>query len=242
MSHHHFSKDFTKQFRNECGLYSPTPEFQYGNLLLKQFTGDDAEMAIIGETLSEKFFNRQLIDQIIHTLDNDDFPAACRLFNRVIALKKECEDYQRREPYTGHYYREQISMLGSFSELTHAFHIDFHEHVYEQLNNYYEAVQGSKECPVAESTSLRDIIDLTEFYLKNILAYYNYFIVSWQFEVNGSKATGMKGVQLTTYMAGHLQVLIVHIEGIMASIENTRLLFLTWEELMEIREMQELYN
>jgi hypothetical protein len=239
MSHTHYNIEFAKQYRNECGLYSPVQEFQYGNVLVKQVAGDEAEMAELGKRITEKFFNSHLIYHLLHTLKNDDFPAARRLLNKVTALRKECEAYLQQEPYTAHYYHDHIAMFQSFSELIDAFNTDFQEQVYSQLNQYYATLHTSTECPVAESSSIAEVIGSTEFYLKNILAYYNYFIVTWQSEANNNND---KGVQLATYMGDHLQALIVYTEEMVACIENTRSLLLTWVEKMEIKEEQELYN
>lgn len=238
MSTHYFSKDFAKQFRNECALYSPMPEYQHGNLLIKQFSGVDTEMVILGERLTEKFFNTKLIAQIIITLRNEEIPAARKLFNMATALKNVCEAYLLTEPYTARYYNDLISLFDSFSKLIQAFKMDFDKKVCGQLTTYY--IHGSAENIAAESASLIPVIELTDFYLNNMLSYYNYFIATWQYEANNNNNN--KGIAVTTHMADYLQALMMCTEETIARIENTRSLLLAWEAQMQIKEEQELYN
>lgn len=234
MSHHYFSKDFTKRFRDECELYTSAAEYQHGNLLVKQYTGDD-EMDIIGEKLSEKFFNNQLINQIILTLKNEAFPVTRRLFNNVMILKKQCEAQIQTEPYTARYYNKLITMLNSFSVLINNFYQDFNEHVCGQLTTYY--AKGSAKNIVAESASLIPVIELTDIYQNNISAYYNYFVAASQYEMKNDN-----GIALDTLMADYLKALELCTEEIIACNENTRSLMLAWEAQMQIKEEQELYN
>ena len=237
MSFQNFSKDFAKQFRDECELYSHAGEYQYGKMLVKIVKGNHWDMSFTGKKLTEQFFNTSLIAHILHTLRNDNLSAARELIKNIQAIGSQFETYIKEEPYTAQYYNDRIAMLNSFSELIDAFYNDFEVQVYSQLNNYLKNIAGPAECPVAESSSLTELVVLAEFYLKNILSYYNYFLVTCQLEENNSK-----GVQLTTYMADHLQHLIVYIEELIAGIEDTRLMLLNWEEKMAIMEEQELYN
>lgn len=237
MSHQFFSKDFAKQFRSECDLYSPVEQYQYGKLRLTKIKGTDAEMPAIAQMLSEELLNHQLLRRLLFTLKNENLPAAANLFNEVTTLKNQFEAYLAREPYTARFYNERIEMLLSFSALVRSFCNDFRDQVYSQLLAYYSNLLKAVEGPVAESTSLSEITTLTDFYLKNILSYYNYFLVAWQFEANNSKKP-----QVTTYMADHLQALILYIEELIAGVEKTRSLLLQWEAQMMIREEQDLYN
>lgn len=237
MSLQSFSKDFAKQFRNECELYTPALEYKKGNLRVRQFNGDHAEMAILGERLAEKFFNTHLICQILLSIKHKAIPASRRLFNKVLELKNESEASLHLEPYTANYYNGLIHMLDSYSKLIISFKTDFEEQVYGQLNKYCTDILRSDGSAVAESSSLTPLIELTEFYLKNILAYYNYFIVSWQNEANNNK-----GIALTTHLADNLQGLMLYTEDAIACIENTHSLLLVWGAQMEIKEEQELYN
>lgn len=237
MSLQNFSKDFAKQFRNECELYSHAEEYQYGKVILKIVKGFNWDMSLTGNKLIENMFNTHLIAQILHTLKNDNLPAARKLIKNVKALSCQFDAYLKEEPYTAQFYNDRIAMLNSFAALIGAFYNDFEVQVYGQLNNYLKDITGTAESPVTESSSLTDLIVLAEFYLNNILSYYNYFIVTWQFEANNGK-----GIQLTTYIADHLQDLIVYIEELIAGIEVCRSSLLDWEENMAIMEEQELYN
>lgn len=237
MLHYYFGKDFAKQFRNECGLYSATPEYHYGNLLVKQFAGNCEEVNAIALALTETFFNTQLVYKIMLVISNKAIPATSELSRLAERYKMEFEYYLQHEPYTAHYYNDLIAMLDSFSRLINGFNTDFENQVYGQLSTYHTVLHTSQENYVAESVSLSQIIEQTEFYLKNVMAYYNYFIVAWQYEANNSK-----GVALTTYMADHLRELITGVEETLACMEDIRTLLLTWEVQMEIREDQELLN
>lgn len=233
----YFNKDFAKQFRSECDLYCPAGEFQYGKILVRSIKNIDAKMPETAHMLADHFFNTGHIDQILLTLRNSNLPIAEQLYTEITGLMDQLESYVNEEPYTAHFYNDCITMLHSFSELINAFYRDFSEQVYSQLNKYYTDILGTANFLVADSSSLSEIISLTEFYLKNLLSYYNYFIVTWQYEENNGK-----GIQLTTYMADHLQLLIVHIEETLESVEKTRTLLLAWEQKMEILETQEIYN
>lgn len=237
MSSQYFSKDFASQFRNEIEVYSPAGEFQFGKICIKQFKGNDSEMPETAKKLAARFFNSGNIRQILFVLKNGNLPVAGSLYKNLTALKSQLEGYLQAEPYTAHFYNERIAMLHSFSELIDGFYKDFSEQVCGQLNKYYNDICEQAECVVADSSSLSDIIGLTEYYLKSVLSYYNYFIITWQFEANNTK-----GIQLTTYMADHLQSLIVHVEEMIVSLEEARSLLLGWEEKMQIHEEQELYN
>ncbi len=88
-----------------------------------------------------------------------------------------------------------------------------------RLSTYHTDLHTSQEGYVAERSSLSQIIEQTEFYLKNVMAIYNYFIVAWQYELNN-----IKGVPLTTYMADHLHELITGAEETIACMEDIRTL------------------
>lgn len=235
MSAHYFGKDFAKKFRNECELYSSSPEYQQGNLLIKQFTGDDNEVFKLGERLTEKFFNTQLIYQTLISIRNEDIPSARKLFNMSITLKKVFKAYLQIEHSSALYYNDLIALFDSFSKLIDAFEMDFDKKVCSQLIAYY--VHGSSENIAAESSSLIPVIELTDFYLNNISAYLNYFIDTWQNEAKNSK-----GICLITHMPDYLQALMLCTQETIACIENTRSLLLAWEAQMQFKEEQELYN
>ena len=237
MSHQYFSKDFAKQFRCECELYSAVEQYQFGKMQVTKIKGVEAEMPEIGRILSEDLLNTQVIKQILFTLRNDNLPAARKLFKEVSLLREQCEAYLVQEPYTARFYNERIEMLLSFAELIGSFNNDFRNQVFTQLSVYYAGLLKPVEDPIAESSSLSEIMTLTDFYLKNILSYYNYFIAAWQMEANNSK-----GVQVSTCMADHLQALILFIEEMIIGVEETRSLLMHWEAQMETREEQELYN
>lgn len=240
MSPQPFNKDFARHFRNESELYTLKEEFPFGNLLIRQYASDNGEMSVTGEKLIDQFFNTRLLHKILHTLKNDNLPFTRKLFNKIITFKNECETYQQQEPYTALFFKDHIAMFISFSRLMNAFKNDFQNKVYAPLDQYYTCLVESVNIPAADSSSLVQIIELTEFYLKNISNYYNYFITTWQFEVNNSRSR--KGIQLTSYMANQLQALISYTEDLMDCTENIRSLLLTWETQMEIKEQQELYN
>lgn len=237
MSLQYFTNDFAKQFRSECGLYSAVEQYQFGKVLVTKFKGVDKEMPAIAQILTEDLLNTQLIHRILLTLKNDNLPAAGNLFNEVISLKDQCEACLAQEPYTARFYNERIKMLLSFSELVRSYSKDLREQVYSRLFTYYTDLHEAVEGPYAEISSLSEINGLTDFYLKNMLSYYNYFIDAWQFEVNNGR-----GIQVTTHMADHLQSLVLYIEEMIAGVEQTLSLLLHWEDQMEIREIQELYN
>lgn len=241
MSHNDFSKDFAMQFRNEGELlYTAVEEFPFGNLLIRQYTSDNGEMSITGEKLIDQFFNTRVIAGILYNLKNENSPNARKLSGKIRSLKNECETYQQQEPYTAHFYKEHIAVFSSFAELIYALTNDFQAQVYDPLNQYYTHLIESANIAAAESSSIAQIIDMTEFYLKNILAYYNYIVVTWQSEANNSQSN--KGVQVTSYIAGQLQELIAYTENLMEGIDNIRSLMLSWIVQTEIREEQELYN
>lgn len=233
-----FSKDFAKQFQHGCELYIPTDEYQYGNLLLKQYTGNSMPMAYMGMEISDKLFQCRLIDQIIEKLERDNLPSFEGLYNRTMGSIKECETYMRHEPFTSHYYKDFIIMLNSFSELIRSFTNDIINEVLDVIkgNN-----QGAHRMPEIESVDCAffDPKKVIEHYLKNILSYYNYFIVLWQQETESIK---YKGIALTTQVADYLETLIVFTEAAVVDIEATYELIHIWETQMETKEEQELYN
>ena len=238
MSHNYFGKDFAKQFKYDCELYSPTPEYHYGNLLVKQFTGNYEELNTLGEELAETFFNTKLIYQIVCTIRNEAIPTASQLCKLIAEIKSKFEFDLQLEPYIAHYYNDLIAMLDSFAELINSFRKYIDEQVNSQLIKYHLDILATENSYIAESSSLLEVIDQIEFYLKNILSYYNYIIVTWQYESNNNS----KGIDLTTYMADYLHDLIIKAEETIACIEDLRTLILVWEAQMEGREDQELYN
>jgi hypothetical protein len=233
-----YSKDFAKQFQHGCELYFPTDEYRHGNLLLKQYIGNSMPMAYVEMEISDKLFQCRLIDQIIEKLEKDNLPSFESLYNMTMGSKKECETYMQHEPFTSHYYNDFIVMLNSFSELIGSFTNDI---TYEVLDVIKANNSGVHNSPGAESVDCAffDPKKVIEHYLKNILSYYNYFIVLWQQETENSKN---KGVALTTQVADYLEKLIVFTEAAVLDIEATYDLFVIWDTQMEIKEEQELYN
>ncbi|OQP63866.1 hypothetical protein A3860_23305 [Niastella vici] len=240
MLHNNFSKDFAKQFRSESELYTATEEFPFGNLLIRQYAGDNGELSAIGEKLIDTFFNTRFIAQLLHSLKNENLPIDRQLLNKIKWFKNECETCQQREPYTARFYKDHIAMLLSFSELMNALINDFQDQVYDPLEQYYTHLTESANIAAVESSSIAPIIDMTEFYMKNILAYYNYIVTAWQFEASNSRSD--KGVQLTSYIADQLQELMAYTENLIDSIDNIRSLMLCWIAQIQITEEQELYN
>lgn len=216
-------------------MYSTVDEYQHSNILLKIVKGGNTDVPVTSEMLAEIFFNSRLTAQILNTIRNENISQAQRLIGNVKALNYQFATYLMEEPYTAHYYNDRIAMLNSFTELTDAFCKDFGMQVYSRLSNYLNKLTARAE--FIESSLLSDVIIMTEFYLKNILSFYNYFLVTWQFEAGNDK-----GIQLTTYMADHFQALMVHVEEMMTGLEETRLLLLDLEQKMEIVNEQELYN
>jgi hypothetical protein len=117
---------------------------------------------------------------------------------------------------------------------------DLQSQVYDPLHQYYNYLFESASIAAAGSSTIGQIIEVTEFYLKNILAYYNYIVVTWQFEVNNSQSN--KGIQLASYMADQLQELMTYTENLIDCIDNIRSLMQSWVALIQLKEEQELYN
>ena len=237
MLHQNFNKDFANQFRGECELYSTVNEYQFGKMVIKIVKGPDTDIPVTGETLTEIFFSCRLIAQILNFIRNENLSSAKRLTGNVKALNYQLETYLKEEPYTAHYYNDRIAMLNSFTELIDTLRKDLGMHIYSMWSNNLKNLSAPAEYPAVESSFLSDAIIITEFYLKNIFSYYNYFLVTWQYESSNDK-----GIQLTTYMADHLQALIGYIEEMMTGLEATRSLLLDLEQRMETVNEQELYN
>jgi hypothetical protein len=234
-----FNKDFAKQFQHGHELYFPTDEYQYGNLLLKKYNGNSMPVTYVGKEISDKLFQCRLIELITDKLEKDNLPAFEGLYNMTMGSIKECETYMQRELFTSHYYNDFIARLNSFSELIASFTSDI---TYEVL----DVIKGNN--PDAHRSSENESIGypffdpnkkVIEHYLKNILPYYNYFIVLWRQETEDIEG---KGVALTTQVADCLETLIVFTETAVVDIEATYNLLLIWETQMVIKEEQELYN
>jgi hypothetical protein len=237
MSFNYFGKDFAKQFKYESDLYSQTPEYHHGNLLVKQFTGNYDELNTLGDELAEIFFNSKLISLIVCTIRNEAIPTTSQLYKLITEIKGNFEYDLQLEPYTAHYYKDHIAMLDSFAQLINSFRKYLDENVNSQLFRFQLYIHTAENSYVAESSSLTEITEQMEFYLKNILSYYNYIIVACQYESSNGN-----GVDLTTYMADYLHDLIIKSEETIACIEDLRTLILTWVAEIGIRDDQEIYN
>lgn len=238
MSTEPFSIAFARQFRQEYTLYSATEEYQHGSLLFKQVTGELAAIGPLAALVAKKLHNAQLINRIITKLENEDIPQANYLCAIINSMSNEFNAYVEHEPYTARYYNDLIAMLDSFQKIADAFEKDVCEEVAGNLKHIYTAIDEQHSTVDIDDNYANTITEQIDFYLKNMLGYYNHFITIWQNEADNNQ----KGPRLTTQVADHLSELIAVTELVIASMENTRELLLTWDAHMHMSEMQELFN
>lgn len=222
MSYNYFDKDFAKQFKYERDLYSQSPEYHYGNLLIKQFTCNNKDLNTLGEELAETFFNSKLISLIVCKIRNEAIPTTSQLYKLITEIKSKFEFDLQLEPYTSHYYKDHIAMLDSFAQLTNSFRKYFDEEVNSQFFKYQLNLHTTENNYITKSSSLTQITEQIEIY---------------QYESSNGN-----GVDLSTYMADYLHDLIIKPEETIACIEDLRTLILTWVTKIGIRDYQELYN
>jgi len=238
MSPEPFSAAFARQFRQEYTLYSATEEYRHGSLLFKQVAGDFAEMGPLTALVAEKLHNAPLVHRLIAKLENEDVPQARYLCAIIDSMSNEFNAYVEREPYTAGYYKDLIAMLDSFQKIADAFEKDVCEELANKLKDLYTAIHDEHLNAAIDDNYANTVIEQIDFYLKNMLAYYNHFMVIWQNEADNSQ----KGLRLTTQVADHLSELIAVTELVIASMENTRELLLTWDAHVQMSEVQALFN
>ena len=238
MSAEPFSTAFARQFRQEYTLYSATEEYQHGSLLFKQVAGDSAEIGPLAALVAKKLHNAQLIYRIVAKLENEDIPQARYLCSIINSMSNEFNAYVQHEPYTARYYNDLIAMLDSFQKIADAFEKDVCEEVADKLKNIHTAITEQHSTVDIDDNYANTISEQIDFYLKNLLAYYNHFITIWQNEADNSQ----KGPRLTTQVADHLSELIAVTELVIAGMENTRELLFTWDAHMQMSEVQALFN
>lgn len=236
MSSQYFSRAFAKQFRNGCELYFPR-ESKYGNLIMEQFAANNNETDSIGKIITDKLYNTHLIYQIVIKMAKQDIPAARTLYNRIIEFHNEYVAYIEDEPYTANHYSDIISTLDSFAELIIAFRKDIVEKSSVALVQYYADAYRGKPNTEFENFSLEPVKELADYYLLNMLQYYNYLIGIWQYETNNGQCG-----DVTTHTAEYLQSLMELAENLLICLEDSCRLFEVWETKMNVRDQQELYN
>jgi len=237
MSPEPFSTAFARQFREEYTLYSATEEYRHGNLLFKQVTAD-TEIGPLAASVAEKLHSAPLIYRIIAKLANEDIPQALYLCAIIDSMSSEFNAYVEHEPYTARYYNDLISMLDSFQKIAGAFEKDVCEELADTLKKIHAAIHDRHSDVNIDDNYVNTEIEQIDFYLKNILAYYNHFIVIWKNEADNSQ----KGPRLTTQVADHLSELIAVTELVISGMENTRELLVTWDAHMQTSEALTLFN
>lgn len=238
MSSQYFTKDFAKQFSQEYILYPSTEEYQHGNMLFRQFKGSYSATASLAVAVTKKLCHTQLIHQTIIKLQNEYIPDVYRLRKLVKEARNEFRAYAQHEPCTSGYYHELIAMLDSFYQLTNEAGRNVLVQVSRNLKKIYTGVHKQQKNFELNGACMNPIVEQVEFYLKNLQAYYNHFLVIWQHETTcSSREPG-----LTTQVADYLSVLIAFAEKVIANMEDTLEQLLTWQAQMDIKEEQELYN
>lgn len=204
---------------------------------MEQFAGNTNETDSLGKIITDKLFNTHLIYQIVIKTAKHDIPAAGTLFNRIIEFNNEYASHIRDEPYTADHYCEIISTLESFAELILAFRKDIVEKTSVALVQYYAGAYKKKSNTGFEKFSMEPIKELMEYYLLNMLQYYNFLIGMWQYETNNGQCG-----DVTTQTAEYLQCLMELTENLLICLEDSYKLFNKWEAQMDEKKQQELYN
>lgn len=210
MSPQYFNNDFVKQFRQEYIVYPAVEEIQYENLLLRQFAGNNSELSVMGELLSEKFNNSSLVRRIIDKLENEDMPNARRLFKFSQVLNNVCKKWMEEEPYSAR--KGFITTMNNFCELARTYQDDVRDHFSGNLKRVF-ANPGPGVFDGIDCSFTAELLDVIEYYLVNMQMYKDYFNIALQGEDDNSKGNG-KGIQVTTQMAENLLKLIALIENV----------------------------
>jgi hypothetical protein len=237
MSTEYFSKDFADQFRQEYALYTPLEEYQHGNLLFMQVAGIPEEIEILAISVTKKLYHAPFIYRLINKLKNEDIQ---QVSNLCAAVKDLCDEFHvciQNESYTSGYYNDLIATLDSCYDLASALKKDICIQVSYELKRVYTGLHEQRSGFDLKATYPYAIAEEIGYYLKNMLVYYNHFVVTWQNEKDNNK-----GIQLTTQVSDYLSELINVIEQVICGMEDTLDLFLTWEAQMDIMEDQALFN
>ena len=237
MSTEYFNKDFADQFRQECTLYTAVEEFQNANLLFRQFAGNPTEIETLAVSVAKKIYQAPFICRLMNKIENEDIEQVSSLCTVVKNLCDEFHGYVQHESYTSDYYNDLIATLDSFFQLASAFKKEVCEQASNTLKKAYKGLHAQYSGFDFDGIYPYEIAEEIGYYLKNMLVYYNHFVVISQNETDDKK-----GIQLTTQVAEYLSELLNVIEQVITGMESTLDLFLIWEVHMEIRENQALFN
>jgi len=238
MSSKYFTKDYSKQFRQEHIEYPSTEEYQHGNLLFRQFKGSYSARTSLAVAVTKKLYHTQLIYKTLIRLENKYTPDIGRLLVVAKAVRNEFRGYALNEPRTSNYYRELVVMLDNFYDLANETRKGMQGRVSGKLKKIYKGIHKKTKSSAFNGACVNPIVEQTDSHLKHIHAYYKRFLVIRQRET----ACGNKEAGLTTAAAEYLSILIAFIEKVIAGIEDTRDRLLKWQKQMNVKEEQELYN
>ena len=236
MSTEYFRKDFANQFRQEYELYTPVEEYRQGNLLFRELSHSNGIEAL-AISVTKKLYHAPLISRLIDKLRNEDIRQVGNLCAVVTNLRNEFHTYIQNEPYTSTYYKDLIATFDSFHELINTLKKDMYEQTLDSLMKTYTGIHEQHSRFDIDITYAYTRTEEIGEYLKNMLVYYNHFVISWQ-----NEAGNKKGINFTTQVADYLSELICVIEQVISNMEDTLDLFLTWEVQVDLMEDQALFN
>ncbi|MBO9204749.1 MULTISPECIES: hypothetical protein [Niastella] len=241
MSSYPFNTSFTKQFRQEQAVTFRTEEKNYEQIVISAFSPvNDAEINKLGSALNEKLFDNGIIDRLLTKLTEKDSQDAHRLLAFIQNTKQEFQSHASAEPFTAHYYKHLLELLGSFLDLVNEYDNNGQELLLGNLNAcYFDEISFAVNQSV-DSEEVATMHRIIEDYLFQIGEFYQYFHMLLQKE--SEQDNNKSRVQVISHIAYYLDTLITCTEKMIMNMEGTLDMLMEWQSSLQHREAQSLFN
>jgi hypothetical protein len=241
MSSFTFNSSFTKQFRQEQPSVTFCAEEQtYEQVVLSTFNQlREEDINVLGSALNEQLFDNAVIHRLLSKLTQKDSRDAQRLMAFIEETHQECRKNASTEPFTAQYYKHLLELLQSFQDLISEFETNGQELLLGNLNACY----SNDSFVVNESVDSEEVATMhriIEDYLYQIGEFYQYFHLLLQKETEQDNSKSR--VQVISHIAYYLDTLITCTEKMIINMEGTLDMLLEWENSLQSRESQSLFN
>ncbi|WP_205510593.1 hypothetical protein [Longitalea arenae] len=241
MSSYPFNSSFTKQFRQEQPVSFFAEEKPFQHIVISNYGRmKEAALNALGQSLNEQLFDNAIIYRLFTKLTQKDTQDTVRLSAFIEKTYEELTAHANAEPFTAHYYKHLIELIGSFLELVNEYDLNGQELLMGNLNACYSNENSFAVNQSVDSEEIATMHRIIEDFMYQIGEYYQYFHILLQKETEQEE--NKSRVQVMSHVAYYLDTLITCTEKLIINIETTLDMLLEWETALQNRESQSLFN
>ena len=237
MSIGRYNKAFVNQFRQDQIVYSFTDDRPYEHISFQQVSGNKQELDTLAKHLTNVIHDVPLINRLIDIMQNGAIPHSTHIAGYIQGVTMLFTDYGNTETYAATYFNSLVLALNDLEELAATFQKDTSEHLLDKLRLPFMNESALDNYLDIDVDTIYKIDNVIEYYMDNFEAYDNYFN-----SIIRQEEGLEKGVIVSSQVAYYLSQLVLLTDAFIVQLQATREILFEWEEQLNNREYQQLYN